>query len=105
MKNMFTVRTHKLDTDLVFLLFRLMLAWVFIFAGWGKMHNPMGWMGSTDVFPGFMQLLAAMAELGGGILLLLGLMTRLGALALAFTMIGAIYFHKIVMGDPFINAQ
>ena len=71
-------------------------------AGWGKIQNPMGWMGPDSVFPGFLLLLAVVAGFGGGIALLLGLVPQLAALKIFCTMIGAIYLHKIVMGDPFM---
>lgn len=50
------------------------------------------WMESIGLTPGYyMALLAGSAEFFGGILLILGLLTRPASLALAFTMIVAIF--------------
>ncbi|MAV91482.1 MAG: DoxX family protein [Bdellovibrionaceae bacterium] len=75
----------------------------FIFHGWGKIQNPMGWMGPEATVPGFFQLLAAVSEFGGGIALILGLLTALASLGLAFTMAFAVYLHAMVIGDPFVS--
>jgi putative oxidoreductase len=71
---------------------------VFVGTGWGKLHS------MPDVIenfrnwgiplPGFNARLAAATEFGGGILMLLGLGTRLAALPLAFTMVIAIIAAK-----------
>jgi len=77
---------------------RLTLASVFIGTGWGKLNN----IGSTIEYftslhipaPGFNAALAAGTEFVGGVLLLLGLFTRLAALPMAFTMVIAILTAK-----------
>jgi len=77
---------------------RLTLASVFIGTGWGKLNN----IGSTiDYFtslhipgPAFNARLAAGTEFVGGVLLLLGLFTRLAVLPMAFTMVIAILTAK-----------
>jgi putative oxidoreductase len=77
---------------------RLTVGLVFIGTGWGKLHS----LGDvTDFFaslhipaPGFNARLAASTELFGGILVLVGLGTRLAALPLAFTMVVAILTAK-----------
>ena len=77
---------------------RLTLASVFIGTGWGKLNN----LGSTIEYftslhipaPGFNARLAAGTEFVGGILLLVGLFTRLAALPMAFTMVIAILTAK-----------
>jgi putative oxidoreductase len=103
MKKYFNVRTYPMDLNVVLLIIRFICAYVFAMAGWGKIQNPMGWMGPNSPFPGFLLALAAIAEFAGGIALAFGLISRLAALGLVFTMIGAVYFHAFVMGDPFIN--
>src|ERR1700722_15240953 len=73
---------------------RLTVGLVFIGTGWGKLHS----LGDvTDFFaslhipaPGFNARLAASTEFFGGILVLVGLGTRLASLPLAFTMVVAI---------------
>jgi putative oxidoreductase len=77
---------------------RLTVGLVFVGTGWGKLHN----LGDvTDFFaslhipaPGFNARLAAGTEFFGGILVLLGLGTRLASLPLAFTMVVAIATAK-----------
>jgi putative oxidoreductase len=77
---------------------RLTVGLVFIGTGWGKLHNLSD---VTDFFatlhipaPGFNARLAAGTELFGGILVLLGLGTRLASLPLAFTMVVALATAK-----------
>ena len=77
---------------------RLTLASVFIGTGWGKLNN----LGSTIEYftslhipaPAFNARLAAGTEFVGGVLLLLGLFTRLAVLPMAFTMVIAIVTAK-----------
>lgn len=77
---------------------RLTLASVFIGTGWGKLNN----IGSTVEYfaslhipaPAFQARLASGVELVGGVLLLLGLFTRLAVLPMAFTMVIAIITAK-----------
>jgi putative oxidoreductase len=80
------------------LLIRLTLGPVFITTGWGKLH------GLADVtsffqtlgipFPGLNAAVVASTEFVGGLLILVGLGTRLVALPLAFTMVIAILTAK-----------
>ena len=77
---------------------RLTVGVVFMGTGWGKLHS------LADVttffttlgipFPGFNARLTACTEFFGGLLILLGLGTRLVALPLAFTMVVAILTAK-----------
>jgi len=77
---------------------RLTVGLIFIGTGWGKLHS----LGDvTDFFtslhipaPGFNARLTAATEFFGGILVLMGLGTRLAALPLAFTMVIAILTAK-----------
>ena len=77
---------------------RLTLGVVFIGTGWGKLHTlPQ----VTEFFaslhipaPAFQARLAASTEFFGGILVLVGLATRLASLPLAFTMVVAILTAK-----------
>jgi putative oxidoreductase len=77
---------------------RLTVGLVFIGTGWGKLHTLPD---VTEFFaslhipaPGFNARLAASTEFFGGILVLLGLGTRLASLPLAFTMVVAILTAK-----------
>lgn len=76
------------------LLLRLILAPVMIQAGWTKaiaFEGTVGWFGDTlgMPFPELMAFLATAAELGGGIMLLAGLATRLVVVPLMITMLVA----------------
>jgi putative oxidoreductase len=67
------------------------------------MQNPMGWMGPMESAPpGVLQAVAAIFEFAGGVLVLLGLATRVGALALVSVMIGALALVHIPKGDPYV---
>jgi putative oxidoreductase len=103
MKKFFAVRTHSGDVDVVLLLIRLVTGFAFLLHGWGKIQHPMSWMGPESFIPAIFQALAALAEFGGGVLLILGLFTRLGALGLLITMLVAVIMHAFIMGDPFVN--
>ncbi len=70
--------------------------------GWGKIQHPFNWMGPDAAVPGFLQFLAALSEFGGGIALILGLLTPLAMFGLACTMLTAIFTVHIRAGDPFV---
>ena len=85
------------------LLLRLIVGIAFIIHGWGKIQSPFGWMPPEAGVPGVLQFLAAISEFGGGIALIIGLLTRLASLGLAFTMLIATLMHALVKGDPFVS--
>ena len=103
LKKLFAVDRQRPGGSVALLVLRLIVGVAFTIIGYGKIQNPTGWMGPTPPIPGALLALAAIAEFGGGISLLLGLLTRLGALGLLITMIVAASFHIFVAGDPFIN--
>lgn len=77
---------------------RVALGVVFLGTGWGKLHNLDG---VTEFFttlglpaPHFQAMLVASTEFVGGVLILVGLGTRLAAPPLAFTMVVAIWTAK-----------
>ena len=88
-RRLFSTRYQRLDLDLVLLLIRLVFGSSFIVAGWPKIQHPTIWMGNHDLIPAAFQALAAIAEFIGGIALVLGFLTRLGAFGIACTMIVA----------------
>jgi len=75
------------------LLLRAALAIVFITHGLAKMSsaNSFGWNWAGDQLAGVLQLTVALVELLGGVLIALGLFTRLAALAIIVIMVGAIF--------------
>ena len=90
---------------LALLLVRLVMGFAFILHGWPKIQNPLGWMnamGGSSV-PSFLQAVAAVAEFGGGIALILGLLTPLAAFGLVCQMIGALVLAHIPQGHPFVS--
>jgi putative oxidoreductase len=87
------------------LFLRLVAGIAFVFHGSGKIQNPFDWLPpqAPISIPSFFQFLAAISEFGGGIGWILGLLTPLASLGIGCTMAVAVYFHSIVMGDPFVN--
>jgi putative oxidoreductase len=77
---------------------RLTVGLVFIQTGWGKLHKLpeiTDWFASLNIpAPWLNARIASSTEFFGGILVLLGLGTRLAALPMAFTMIIAILTAK-----------
>lgn len=75
---------------------RVLIATIFIIAGWGKISGYAGtqaYMASAGV-PGALLPLVIALELGGGIAIVLGLFTRPIALLLAgFSIASALLFH------------
>ena len=99
-----------LDSDcshykgLVMTLMRLLLAFIFIKAGIGKLPIVAG-DGLTNALPLFLVYLVVLFEILGGLFMLVGIkyevLTRLGALMIGIVMIGAAYMHYAVWGDAF----
>ena len=84
------------------LVLRIVTGVGFILHGSGKIVQPFAWMPPGAPVPGFLQFLAALSEFGGGIALLLGLLTPLASLGLMITMAVAAFFH-ISKGDGFVQ--
>jgi putative oxidoreductase len=87
------------------LLLRLVTGAAFMFHGWYKIQSPggiFGWMGPQASMPGFLQGLAILAEFGGGLALVLGLLTPLAAVGIASTMIVALSMVHISAGHAFV---
>jgi putative oxidoreductase len=86
------------------LLLRLVMGVAFMFHGWPKIQNPMGWLtafAGDEAPPAILQACAAVSEFVGGAALVVGLLTRLACLGLMATMATAMTFH-IMNGDPFV---
>lgn len=103
MKKFFATTNQTLPVDLALLVLRVVVGYAFILHGWGKIQTPMSWMPPESTVPGVFQFLGAFAEFGGGIALILGLLSNLASLGLVFTMIVAAYFHAVLRGDPFVG--
>ena len=80
------------------LLARIVVGWVFLLSGWGKLHNlgavTQNFIGWGIPFPHLLTPFVSGVEFFGGLFLLLGFMTRISAGALGVTMIVAIASAK-----------
>ena len=85
------------------LLLRLIFGAGLMLHGWGKIQHPFGWMGPEAPVPGILQALAALSEFGGGLALLIGLLTPIAAFGIMCTMLFAIFGVHIAKGDPFVS--
>ena len=102
-KRFYTVSGHSTFADMALLLIRMVAGLAFTMHGWGKIQNPFGWMGPEALVPGVFQAIAAISEFGGGLAWILGLLTPLASLGIAFTMAVAFSFHAFMRGDPFVS--
>jgi putative oxidoreductase len=77
---------------------RIVVGWVFLLSGWGKLHNlpavTQNFIGWGIPFPHLLTPFVAGVEFFGGLFLLLGVLTRISAGALGITMIVAIAAAK-----------
>jgi putative oxidoreductase len=89
------------DASLGLLAIRIVAGSAFVLHGWPKMRDPFAWMGRRT--PRLFQAMAAVAEFGGGIAWIFGLLTPLASLGIACTMAVAIGRHVLVKRDPFIG--
>ena len=85
--------------DAVALLGRILLAALFVPAGFGKIsgfEGTVGYIGSVGLpLPALGAVVAIVVELGLGLLLLVGFKTRLSAIVLVlFTVAAAVFFHN-----------
>jgi len=89
-------KMKKLE-DVGFLVARILMPILFIYAGWGKINGYAGtqqYMESVGV-PGFFLPLTILLEFGGGLAILFGFLTRTTALFTAgFTLLTAFIFHN-----------
>ena len=90
------------NTSLGLLFIRLAAGSVFFMHGWSKIHNfagVTGMMQHLGVFaPGFMGPFVAWVEVIGGLMLILGIVTRVAAVALAIDMLFAILLTGLGRG-------
>jgi putative oxidoreductase len=88
----------RLQTTLLPAAGRVLLCFIFVISGFGKLGAPdatIGYIAAKGLpLPELGYALAVIVELGGGLLLLAGLMTRWAALVLAvFCLVTAFVFH------------
>ena len=91
---------RQLIQDIALLVARLAMAWTMIAHGWQKffdygLEGTAAYMGEAGVpVPALSATFAATVELGGGILLLAGVATRLASLGMIAVMAGAYLFAQ-----------
>jgi putative oxidoreductase len=77
---------------------RIVVGWVFLLSGWGKLHSlpavTQNFIGWGIPFPHLLTPFVSGVEFFGGLFLLLGVLTRISAGALGITMIVAIASAK-----------
>ncbi len=85
------------------LILRLVAGLALMMHGLPKIQNAFGWMGPDSWAPGFLQALAALAEFGGGLALMLGLLTPIAAFGILCVMLTAVFGVHVPKGDPFVG--
>ena len=99
----------KVAADPIALVGRALMAALFLNEGVAKIRDLAGtadYMRSFGVWPELAPLVV-LVEVGGGLLILFGLMTRLAAVGLAvYTLLAAVFFHmNFADADQFIHFQ
>src|SRR5271165_1013938 len=84
------------------LVLRLVAGTAMMFHGWPKIQHATSWMGPDAPVPGVFQALAALAEFGGGLCWVLGLLTPLASFLLVCNMAVATGMVHIPAGHPFV---
>jgi putative oxidoreductase len=92
--------SSRVSTGLLIL--RVLAGTGFVFHGSGKIVQAFSWMPPEAPVPAVFQGLAAVAEFGGGIAWVLGLLTPLASLGILCTMTVAASFH-LSRGDGFVG--
>ena len=96
------------SSDIVMLVGRILLAALFVFAGFNKAMGAEGTIGFIESkglpLPQIVYVLTVLLELGGGIMLLIGFQARLLGLAFAvFCIAAAVIFHPGLSDPSFLK--
>jgi putative oxidoreductase len=84
------------------LVFRLVTGGALMLHGLPKIMAPFTWMHGAPV-PAIFQCLAAIAEFGGGLALILGLLTPIACLGIICNMLVAIFMVHVPHGDVWVG--
>jgi putative oxidoreductase len=90
-------------TDFLLLIGRLLMGWIFVQSGWGKLMNIPGFVATMPRrgLPDFLGYVAPPVEFIGGLCLLLGLATRYTSLVmLLFVIIASFSSHRYWAVEP-----
>ena len=89
-------RFIPLNPDAALLILRVLLGIIMLYHGWPKLTNLggiiEGFTGMGIPLPALSALFATVAEVGGGLLILIGALTDVAGLLFAIDMLGAIIF-------------
>lgn len=85
------------------LVIRLVFGAALALHGLPKIQKPFSWMPPESPVPGFLQALAALSEFGGGLALIVGLLTPLACLGILCTMATAYYLVHLPAQNPFVS--
>ena len=92
-----TDRLAAQTQDFVLLLARLLMGWIFVQSGWGKLMNISGFVATMPRrgLPDFLGYVAPFVEFIGGVCIVVGLATRYSALLLLlFVIIASFSSHR-----------
>ena len=96
-------------TPLAFTWLRVMCGLALMVHGWPKITNPLG---AADMVAGigfqpaaFWSVALAVTEFGGGLLLVLGLLTRLAAAGGTIILLVTVYFHWVQLDQGYRGAE
>jgi len=84
------------------LVLRLVAGTAMMFHGWPKIQHATSWMGPNAPVPGVFQALAALAEFGGGLCWVLGLLTPVASVLILGTMAVALGMVHLPLGHLFV---
>src|SRR3954454_5567131 len=87
------------------LVLRVVAGTAMMLHGWPKIQHATSWMGPTAPVPGVFQALAALAEFGGGLCWVLGLLTPLASFLILGTMTVALGMVHLPQGHPFVASR
>src|SRR3954454_4507431 len=87
------------------LVLRLVAGTAMMFHGWPKIQHATSWMGPKAPVPGVFQALSALAEFGGGLCWVLGLLTPLASSLILGNMAVALGTVHLPQGHPFVASQ
>jgi putative oxidoreductase len=103
LRRVFAVPAYDTPRDLALLFLRVVVGLAFMHHGWGKIQHPFSWMGPDAFALPIFQGLAALAEFGGGLAFVLGLLVPLAALGIASTMVVALNVLIRTVHAPFVS--
>ncbi|WP_068300912.1 DoxX family protein [Pararhodobacter sp. CCB-MM2] len=100
---------YDLLIPLAFTWLRVICGTALMVHGWPKISNPLG---TVDMVAGigfqpaaFWAVALAVTEFGGGLLLVLGLLTRLAAAGCTVILLVTVYFHWVQLGQGYGGAE